>query len=124
MFADLLPALQLIAEGKVRALAVTSTTPAPSLPGIPPMTEAGVPGFDAVFWPMLVAPANTPAGIVNKLHAELATILGASDMQEWLLKNGMTPVSARSRDELSRFLEAQIVRWRRVLEQIGIARSQ
>jgi tripartite-type tricarboxylate transporter receptor subunit TctC len=124
MLVDLLPALQLIAEGKVRALAVTSTTRAPSLPAIPTMVEAGVAGFNAVFWPMLVAPANTPAPIVNKLHAELAAILGTSEMQEWMVRNGMTPAGARSPEELSRFLNAELDRWRTVLEQIGLARSQ
>ena len=124
MFVDLLPALQLIAEGKVRALAVSSTTRSPSLPEIPTMAEAGVAGFDAVFWPMLVAPANTPAPIVNKLHAELAAILGTSEMREWVVRNGMTPAGARSPEELSRFLNAEIARWRTVLEQIGLARSQ
>jgi tripartite-type tricarboxylate transporter receptor subunit TctC len=124
MFVDLLPALQLIAEGKVRALAVSSTTRAPSLPNIPTMAEAGVAGFDAVFWPMLVAPANTPAPIVNKLHAELAAILRTSEIQEWMVRNGMTPASGRSPEELSRFVNAEIVRWGTVLEQIGLARSQ
>jgi len=124
MFVDLLPALQLIAEGKVRALAVTSTTRAPSLPEIPTMAEAGVAGFDAVFWPMLVAPANTPALIVTKLHAELAAILATSEMQDWMVRNGTTPAPVRSPEELSRFLNGEIARWRTVLEQIGLARSQ
>jgi tripartite-type tricarboxylate transporter receptor subunit TctC len=88
------------------------------------MAEAGIPGFDAVFWPMLVAPASTPTPIVNKLHAELAAILGTAEMQEWLLKNGMTPAGARSPEELRRFLTSEIARWGRVLEQIGIAGSQ
>jgi tripartite-type tricarboxylate transporter receptor subunit TctC len=124
MFVDVLPALQLIAEGKVRALAVTSTARAPSLPNIPTMTEAGVAGFDAVFWPMLVAPADTPAPIVTKLHAELAAILATSEMQDWMVRNGTTPAPVRSLDELSRFLKAEISRWHTVLEQIGLARSQ
>ena len=124
MFVDLHPALQLITEGKARALGVTSTTRAPSLRDIPTMAEAGVAGFDAVFWPMLVAPASTPTPIVNKLHAELAAILGTSEMQEWMIRNGMTPAGARSPEELSRFLNAELAQWRTVLGQIGLAQSQ
>ena len=73
---------------------------------------------------MLVAPANTPAPIVNKLHAELAAILGTSEMQDWMVRNGTTPAGARSPEELSRFLNREIARWHTVLEQIGLARSQ
>lgn len=124
MFADLLPALQLIAEGKVRALAVTSTVRAPSLPGIAPLAEAGVPGFDASFWPMLVAPANTPAKVVNKLHAELEGILELPETRQWIVRNGMNPVSPQSPEELQRFVRSEIARWSKIIEQIGIARSQ
>ena len=61
---------------------------------------------------------------MNKLHAELAAILGTSEMQEWVVRNGMTPAGTRSPEELTRFLNDEIARWRKVLEQIGLARSQ
>jgi tripartite-type tricarboxylate transporter receptor subunit TctC len=67
MFADPAPALPLVKAGKVRALGVTSAARLPSAPDIPPLTEAGVAGFDAAGWGMVVAPARTPASIVAKL---------------------------------------------------------
>lgn len=124
MFADMLPALQMIAEGKVRALAVTSTTRVPSLPDVPPLTEAGVPGYDVVAWPMFAAPANTPVEIVGKLHAELKGILATPEMQKWITNNGMTPATPLTAEELRRFLQTEIARWANILERIGIARSQ
>ena len=93
MFADPLPSLPLVADGKVRALAVSSSTRLVSAPDIPTMAEAGVPGFDAVGWIMLVAPAKTPTQIVNKLRSELVPFLAAPDVQSWIVKNGMILVS-------------------------------
>ena len=72
MFADVVPALPLIEGGKVRALAVSSNTRLASLPHIPTVAEAGVPGFDASAWIMVVAPVKTPTEIVDKLRTEVA----------------------------------------------------
>jgi len=124
VFADMLPALPMIAEGKVRALAVTPTTRVPSLPDVPPLTDAGVPGFDVVAWPMFAAPANTPAAIVGKLQTELKSILATPEMREWIVKTGMTPVTPLTAEELRRFLQTEIARWPNILERIGMARSQ
>jgi tripartite-type tricarboxylate transporter receptor subunit TctC len=65
MFADPGSALPQVREGKVRALGVTSLVPLPSAPDILPLSEAGVPKFEAVSWQMIVAPANTPSDIVS-----------------------------------------------------------
>jgi tripartite-type tricarboxylate transporter receptor subunit TctC len=124
MFVDLLPALQLIADGRVRALAVSSVSRVPSISEIPPMTEVGFPGFDAAVWSMIVAPANTPAEIASKLRAELKIILAMPEIRDWIVNNGMTPASSLSPEELQTFVKSEVVRWSEILEQIGIARSQ
>jgi tripartite-type tricarboxylate transporter receptor subunit TctC len=124
MFSDLLPALPLISAGKLRALAVSSAERAPSLQQVPSLGEAGVPGFHAVGWAMMVAPANTPPEIVSNLHTELKGILALPETQEWIVKNGLTPATSQPPDELQRFVQAEMSRWTKVLEQIGIARSQ
>lgn len=124
MFSDLLPALPLITSGKLRALAVTSAERTPSAPQIPTVAESGVPGFEAVGWAMMVAPADTPKEIVAKLHDELKRILAQPEIKEWIVKNGLAPAPAQSPEELQRFAQAELSRWGKVLEQIGIARSQ
>jgi tripartite-type tricarboxylate transporter receptor subunit TctC len=73
---------------------------------------------------MLVAPANTPGEIAGKLHAELKAILALPESRQWIVKNGLTPAGYRSPDEMHGFIGSEITRWGKVLEQIGIARSQ
>jgi tripartite-type tricarboxylate transporter receptor subunit TctC len=124
MFADVLPALPLIEGGKVRALAVSSSTRLASAPHIPTVAEAGVPGFNASAWIMVVAPAKTPTEIVDKLRSELLPMLAESDVQAWIAKNGMIPVKSQHPEELQQFMSSEYTRWRGVLEKIGIAGSQ
>lgn len=124
MFADALPSLSLIADGRVRALAVSSSIRLAAPPDMATMSEAGVSGFDAAGWIMLVAPAKTPAEIVNKLRSELIRFLLASDVQSWIVKNGMIPAKSQSPEDLQGFLKSEIARWRDVLGEIGIAGSQ
>jgi tripartite-type tricarboxylate transporter receptor subunit TctC len=124
MFPDPVAALPLIGDGKLRALGVTSTTRLASAPDIPTIAEAGVPGFEAVGWQMIVAPANTPKGIVNRLHAEIKSIVGLPEIQQEMVKIRMIPVSSPPPEELQRFIDSEIVRWGRVVHQAGIAGSQ
>src|SRR5581483_10580208 len=73
----------LIKEGKLRALAVTSATRLPALADVPPFAEAANdPGFEAVSWHALVAPAATPRAIVERLHAEMTKIMAGSAMKQ------------------------------------------
>ncbi len=82
MFADAGVALPQIREGKVRALGVASKARMAAAPDIPPIAEAGVPGFDAACWQMIVAPAATPQEIVGKLHGEFAAIMALPDIRD------------------------------------------
>jgi tripartite-type tricarboxylate transporter receptor subunit TctC len=124
MFSDLGPALPLINAGKLRALAVTSTHRFASLPDIPPMTDAGVPGFNAAAWQGVIAPGQTPKDILNKLNAELNAIVGLDDVRSRLAELGMIPIGKGSPDELQSFLESEITRWGKVVEAAGIAGTE
>jgi tripartite-type tricarboxylate transporter receptor subunit TctC len=124
MFSDLGPALPLINAGKLRALAVTSTHRFASLPDIPPMADAGVPGFNAAAWQGVIAPAQTPKDILTKLNAELNAIVGLDDVRSRLAELGMIPVGKGSPDELRSFLESEITRWGKVVEAAGIAGTE
>jgi tripartite-type tricarboxylate transporter receptor subunit TctC len=92
VFASPSSALPLWREGKVRALAVTSLTRAPSSPDLPTMVEAGFPGFDATAWFALVAPAGTPEPIVAKVHREAVRILALPDVRKRFGELGMVPM--------------------------------
>jgi tripartite-type tricarboxylate transporter receptor subunit TctC len=124
MFADPTPALPLIREGKVRALGVSSLTRVAYAPEIPPISESGVPGYEAVGRLMIVGPVNMPTEIVNRLYAELKIILAMPEIAQWIGKSGLIPVSSPSPEEMQRLVTSEIVHWGRIIEQIGLAGSQ
>jgi len=124
MFSDLGPALPMINAGKLRALAVTTKETFAALPDVPPLAEAGVPGFDAAAWQGVVAPAKTPQPILAKLNSQLNAIVAMDDVRTRMNSFGMVPVGTGSLDELQRFLQSEIVRWGKVVEEAGIAHSE
>jgi tripartite-type tricarboxylate transporter receptor subunit TctC len=124
MFADYGPAAPFISSGKVRALAVTTKQPFPSLPEVPPLAETGVPGFDAAAWQGVIAPARTPSAIVAKLNAGFNAAVAMNDVRARMHDIGMIPVGAGSPAELAEFLQSEIVRWGKVVEDAGIAHSE
>jgi tripartite-type tricarboxylate transporter receptor subunit TctC len=123
-FAEPTPVLPLVRGGKVRALAVSSTTRLAPMPEIPTVAEAGVAGFDFVSWQLVVAPAGTPKDILDRLHAEFMAILALPDIQEEFVRTGRIAVNSPKPPELQKFVQSEIVRLARVVEQAGIARSQ
>jgi tripartite-type tricarboxylate transporter receptor subunit TctC len=124
VFGDPVSSLPLIREGKVRALGVSSSSRLASAPDIPTVAEAGVPGFEAVAWSMIVAPANTPGDIVMKLHVEIKSIMAVAEFQQHLTPLGLSPIDSPPPEELRRFVNTEIVRWRKVVEEAGITGSQ
>jgi tripartite-type tricarboxylate transporter receptor subunit TctC len=124
MFSDTVPSLPLIRAGKVRALGVSSAARLPSAPEIPPLAEAGVPGFDAAGWGMIVAPANTSTEIVARLHAELKTVVALPDVQQQIIGLGMVPVSSPPSEKLQSFVNSEMARWGKIVQQAGLAGSE
>jgi tripartite-type tricarboxylate transporter receptor subunit TctC len=124
MFVDLGPSLGIIRSGKVRALAVSTATRVASLPDVPPIAEAGVPGFDAASWQMLVAPGRTPQPIVERLHGELTSLLATPEIEDQIARTGMLPVRNPSIGGLRDFINSEILRWGKVVHQAGIAGTQ
>jgi len=124
MFSDLGPVLPLINAGKVRALAITTKQRFAALPDVPPLADAGVPGFDVAAWQGVVAPAQTPQPIVIKLNSALNAIVAMDDTRARMADLGMNPVGTGSPEELKRFLQSEIARWGKVVEAAGIAHSE
>jgi tripartite-type tricarboxylate transporter receptor subunit TctC len=124
IFCDLAPAVPLIKDGKVRALGISSTTRFVTLPEVPPIAEAGVPGFDAVAWLMLVAPANTPRPVVEKLHAEAKSIAAEPQVREQFIELGVSSIDSPPPEELALYVKAEVLRWAKVVEQAGLAGAE
>jgi tripartite-type tricarboxylate transporter receptor subunit TctC len=124
IFSDIAPAVSLLKEGRLRALGISSGARFETLPDIPPLAEAGVPGFDAVAWTMLVAPAKTPKEIVDKLAVEVKSIVASPDVRKLFIDTGNIPLSSLAPAELQTYLKAEIVRWGKVVERAGIAGSE
>ncbi len=110
-------ALAQTASGKVRALAVTSARPTPSMPNVPPIA-AVLPGYNALNFHGLHAPAKTPKAIVTKLNAETTAILRRPDVQEKLAAFAMD-VAASTPEEYRAFIKAQIAQWTPIVKATG-----
>jgi tripartite-type tricarboxylate transporter receptor subunit TctC len=124
MFVDFGPATGALQSGKVRPLGVTSKTRVPGFTDIPPLNEAGVPGFDAVGWQMLVAPAKTPRPVIDRLHRELDAILAQQDTKDQIIKFGFLPAQNQPVEKLQAYVKSETERWGKVVRDAGIAGSQ
>jgi tripartite-type tricarboxylate transporter receptor subunit TctC len=118
MFDNMPSSLPLVREGKLRALGVTSATRSPSAPDIPTIAEQGLPGFDAVSWFALFAPANTPKAIVDKYSVEVAKVLKMPDVAKKLADLGLEPVGSTPK-ELADYQSTEIIKWQKVVKESG-----
>jgi tripartite-type tricarboxylate transporter receptor subunit TctC len=123
MFAAAAPSLPLIKDGSLKVLGVSSAERLAEAPDIPPIADT-VPGFDVSNWSIILAPAGTPREIVNRLHAELKTVMATPDVQAQLAKLGMIPVVSPTPEELGSFISSEVTRWGKIVQQAGIAGSQ
>jgi tripartite-type tricarboxylate transporter receptor subunit TctC len=105
---------QLIAAGKVRALAVASAQRAAQLPAIPTFAEAGVPGVEADAWTALFAPAKTPPAVVERLYVAVAGALKKESVRSALAKQGL-PIVIKSPAEMSAMLPGEVEKWAAVI---------
>lgn len=110
MFGNITLALPMAKEGKVRALAVTSTARAPAAPDLPTVSESGLPGFESLSWFGVLAPANTPPAVLQRLEAELQKAMAAPAVKERLAAMGAMP-GVQSAAEFTRVIREEIRRW-------------
>jgi tripartite-type tricarboxylate transporter receptor subunit TctC len=106
---------EMIKTGKVRALGVSGNTRSPSLPDVPTIAEAGVPGFQATLWVGFMAPAGTPPEIIALLNREITKILARADIKEAWAKTGATPV-VMAQPQFKAFMEAQVAKWATIID--------
>jgi tripartite-type tricarboxylate transporter receptor subunit TctC len=124
MFADPGTALPQIQNGKVRALGTTSPTRVSGFPEVVPIAAAGVPGYEAVSWQLVIAPAKTPRDIVDRLNAEIRIVMGQHAIETRLATLGLAPVRSPSPEVLQRFVSSEIERWGEVVRRAGVAGSE
>jgi len=105
----------MIKAGLVRALGTTGKSRSPTLPDVPTMAEAGVPGFNATLWVGFMVPAGTPQPIVDKLNREITKILARPDVKEAWEKTGATPV-VMTQQEFKAFMDSQVAKWANVIK--------
>jgi tripartite-type tricarboxylate transporter receptor subunit TctC len=113
MFANALTAKPQVDAGKVRALAVSGPKRIEAMPNVPPVAQAGVPGYDAMQWYGLLAPAGTPPDIIKRLHAEATKALGTAEMKEKLAGDGAEPVGSSSA-EFAALIKSELDKWGKV----------
>jgi tripartite-type tricarboxylate transporter receptor subunit TctC len=123
MFADPVTGGQLAKAGKVRALGVTSKHRISVFPDLPTIAEAGVPGYEATNWHMLLAPAHTPDKIVEKLSAEVRAVTSMPEVRDHIVKVGLLPRDPMTPAELRKYLDQEITDWGKLIQQIGLAGS-
>ncbi len=108
------PILPFIRSGQLVALGVTATTPVALLPGVPPIADV-VPGYAAISWNAILAPAGTSGDIVARLNAETNRILKLPDVVDRLRSFGSEPAGGAT-DDLAHFIVEERARWRRAVE--------
>ena len=105
-------------SGKVRALAVTSTTRFPLLPDLPTVAESGLPKFEALTWNGIMVPAGTPPEVIRQLNREVDTILNMQDVRTRLNNAGLEPVGG-SPEQFKALIRAEAGKWSEIIRRTG-----
>lgn len=111
-------ALPLVKAGRLRALAVTSRERSRIVPDVPTIAASGLPGYEASSWYAALAPAGTPASIVNRLHQAMAKALEQADVRETLVTQGLDPVG-NTPAQFSQVLRNEMDKWAQVVRASG-----
>jgi tripartite-type tricarboxylate transporter receptor subunit TctC len=123
LFDNLSSSLPLIQSGDVAALGVTSLKRSAAAPQIPTMAEQGLPGFEAISWFSLMAPANLPPSIQRQLNALTRQTLNQPEVRAKLLAGGLEPAPG-SIEELQQLIQLESKKWSRVINKAGITLDQ
>ena len=118
MFDTMLSAMPHVKAGKLKALAVTSATRSPVAPDLPTVAESGLPGYEAIAWNGLLAPAGTPPEVLARLSAELKKVLAAPDVKEKFEAQGFA-ASWNSPEDFGRFMSTEVDKWAKVVKVSG-----
>ena len=107
-----------VKAGKVKALATSGKTRSTVMPDVPTLDESGVPGYESVIWLGIMAPANTPRAIVNKLNTEITKAVNRTDVKADWAKQGATPMQMTP-DAFAKFVKEDIDKWANIVKVSG-----
>jgi tripartite-type tricarboxylate transporter receptor subunit TctC len=119
-FADVGPAAPLIAAGKLKALGVTTATRAVNLPDVPTLEEAGIKGYEANTWQMMVGPAHMPAPVIAKLNGALVDFMKTEPARQHFISLGMAPTTGTP-EAAHEYIRVEAERWTRIIKGIGVS---
>ncbi|MDF3839391.1 tripartite tricarboxylate transporter substrate binding protein [Cupriavidus basilensis] len=123
MFDSISTALPNVRDGRVRALAVTTAKPSEQLPGVPTLASAGVPGYELTAWFGVVAPANTPAAVVDRLNAEIVAALAQPELAARLAGQGAVPFPSTPA-QFGAYMRTQYQKWDGLIKSAHISLDQ
>jgi tripartite-type tricarboxylate transporter receptor subunit TctC len=118
MFLPAINAVPHLASGRLRALAVTSRERLAALPELPTVAESGLPGYESSQWYGLLAPAGTPAEVLDVLNARVANIMQSADMKARMTSDGLVPIGG-SREQFAAHIKSEIAKWAKVISASG-----
>ena len=119
MFDTMLSAMPFVTGGKLKALAITSPQRSTLLPQIPTVAEQGYPGFEAIAWNSIVAPAKTPKAVVEHLSQSLQKILAMQDVKDKFAAQGFT-ADWRTPDDSKEYMQAEITKWGQIVKAANV----
>lgn len=120
LFAATAGVVDLVREGKLRALAVVAKTRFPAFPDVPTMAEAGVSGIESENWQMLAVPAGTPRDVIDLLNREVRVVLQLPEVQAVIVKLGMTPLGEASPEQVRRRVEQEHAYWKAFAQKVEL----
>jgi tripartite-type tricarboxylate transporter receptor subunit TctC len=118
IFDQIVSSLPHVQGGKLRMLAITSAKRFPSLPDLPTIAEAGVPGYESISWAGVAVPAGTPKEIIARLHAEIVKVLATSEIRERFLRDGIETVGSTP-EQFTEHIRRERIKWAKVVRDSG-----
>jgi tripartite-type tricarboxylate transporter receptor subunit TctC len=118
MFDSITTAHPQVKAGKMRAIGISILQRSPYLPDVPTIAESGFPGFEAIGWIGLAAPAGTPPAILDKLNAEVVRIMNLPDVRE-RFNSIATPIQTTTRAQFTAFVKSEIEKWGKAVRESG-----
>jgi len=122
VFSDMAVILPHVQSGRLRALAVTGPKPTPLVPGVPTVSESGVPGFVMTSWWGIFGPARLPQPVVTKLNTELVRILKTTEVEKIFATLGVDAANSTP-EELAKLVRSEVPRYAKLIQQIGIPKQ-